>query len=194
MLNSSTLSFVDTKTIKSSSVYLSFNTTSVDNTVMTFSAIIYTSAELLSVIYQNFTLSKMTCIQCVFKISILGFFDVNDSLVISSDSTNTSIWCGYVHESLALGCHVQLVSQINTYSTDISRLKGMELISGTEPGVYTVYVYDIDYDGIIPSIPAIIIDNITIAAAASIEPMEVTSATLKYATSSCQCKLEFQLL
>ena len=54
---------------------------------------------------------------------------------------------------------------MNAYTTDISKLKGMGSISGTEPGVYTLYVYDIDYDGGIPSSPAIIIDGITITEA-----------------------------
>ena len=64
-----------------------------------------------------------------------------------------------------MGCHVKLVSQTNTYTTDISKLKGMGSISGTEPGVYTLYAYDIDYDGGIPFSPAIIIDGITITEA-----------------------------
>ena len=62
---------------------------------------------------------------------------------------------------------------MNSYTTDISKLKGMGSISGTEPGVYTLYVYDIDYDGGIPSSPAIIIDGITITEA--ILPSSVTS-------------------
>ena len=62
---------------------------------------------------------------------------------------------------------------MNSYTTDISKLKGMGSISGTEPGVYTLYAYDIDYDGRIPSSPAIIIDGITITEA--ILPSSVTS-------------------
>ena len=54
---------------------------------------------------------------------------------------------------------------MNSYTTDISKLKEVGSISGTEPGVYTLYAYDIDYDGGIPSSPAIIIDGITITEA-----------------------------
>jgi hypothetical protein len=90
----------------------------------------------------------------------LNVYDINDVSIINE----TTYQCGFVHGSIALGCHIVMVSSDgHNYTINISRLQSTgSCITDIQPGHYTLYAYDIDYNGFIPHLPAITIPNIII--------------------------------
>ncbi|XP_019860181.1 PREDICTED: uncharacterized protein LOC109588448 [Amphimedon queenslandica] len=79
-----------------------------------------------------------------------SFFDINSFTVLSTDSTNTSFMCEFVHGSQAIGCYIVMheTSIGLYYITTVLRELRIGSIPGTvEPGQYSISVYDINSDG-----------------------------------------------
>ena len=80
----------------------------------------------------------------------IGFFDVSSFTVLSTDSTNTSFMCEFVHGSQAIGCYIVMhETSIGLYyiTTALRDLRIGSIPGTVEPGQYSISVYDINSDG-----------------------------------------------
>ncbi|XP_019854414.1 PREDICTED: uncharacterized protein LOC109583475 [Amphimedon queenslandica] len=137
---------------------VSYNTTNI--TVITMSQLIATFNIPSSVIddrYYNFTIilsqygsDLYTTNSSHVVIIRSSFFDVSSFTVLSTDSTNTSFMCEFVHGSQAIGCYIVMhETSIGLYyiTTALRELRIGSIPGTVEPGQYSISVYDINSDG-----------------------------------------------
>jgi hypothetical protein len=116
---------------------------------------------------------------------VLDVYDINDVSIINE----TTYQCGFVHGSIALGCHIVMVSSDgHNYTINISRLQSTgSCITDIQPGHYTLYAYDIDYNGFIPHLPAITIPNIIIIYTTTTTTTVSTATVIACSTTPVMC-------